>query len=111
MIIPNGTIEVREKNAGGINETTGFPIDSFNKSWSDPQECQYLPSRVNILAVAASGSAYKQATYDILVEMPETLPFNGEQIRLKDDSGNTIGEYSIISVIELRAVNQLKITV
>ena len=61
-------------------------------------------------AVTASGEPYTLATYMVLIEEQKTL-VTGEQIRLKDRSGNVVGEYSVRSNEYLEAVCESKITV
>lgn len=52
--------------------------------------------------------SFKTASYTILIE---EQPFNGEQVRLKSLDGNTVGEFSVISVELLEAVCELKVLV
>jgi hypothetical protein len=54
------------------------------------------------------GMSFKTASYTILIE---EQPFNGEQVRLKSLDGNTVGEFSVISVELLEAVCELKVLV
>ena len=106
MIIVNGTIETKVKSAAGINPATGFPNVSQG-SWSTPIPCQYIPNAHNNLGIA-NGEHYVQAKYAILIDL---MQFSSEQIRLKDMQGNVIGEFSVISVEPLQAVDELKILV
>ena len=106
MIIANGTIEVKEKTAGGINPTNGYPIAS-TYSWGDPIPCQYLVNTHDNLGVV-NGESYTRAAYTILIEQQD---INSEQIRLRNSAGAIIGEYSIISLEHLVAVCETKILV
>lgn len=106
MIIQNGTIEIKQKTAGGIDLTTGHAVKSAS-AWGDPIPCQYIPNSHNFLGVA-SGQHYTQASYTVLIE---EQPFTAEQIRLKDMDGNTVGEYSVLSIEPLQAVCEVKIIV
>lgn len=106
MIIQNGTIETKQKAAGGIDLTTGHAVKSVS-AWNDPIPCQYIPNSHNFLGVS-SGQHYTQASYTVLIE---EQPFTAEQIRLKDMDGNTVGEYSILSIEPLQAVCEIKIIV
>ena len=107
MIIQNGTIELKQKTGGGIDPETGYPIKPTVGDWSLPIPCQYYPNKYNNLG-KVNGMNFKTASYTILIE---EQPFNNEQIRLKTLDGNTVGEFSVISVEPLDAVCELKILV
>jgi len=107
MIIQNGTIETKVKTGGGIDATTGHAVKPTSSSWSTPIPCQFIPNSHNNLGVS-TGQHYTQASYTVLIE---EQPFEAEQIRLKDIGGNTIGEFSILSVEPLEAVCEIRILV
>ncbi|MBQ2189075.1 MAG: hypothetical protein II401_11040 [Bacteroidales bacterium] len=107
MIIQNGTIEVKNKTAGGIDLNTGHPVKSAS-TWGEPIACQYTPNTHNNLGRTVNGQHFTQASYVVLVEEQE---FAGEQIRLKDKNGREIGEFSVISVETLEAVCELRILI
>lgn len=106
MIIPNGTIEFKTKSAGGIDPETGYPIKPTSVAWGDPIECQYLVNKYNQLAKTKS-EPYTQATYSVLIESDRHI--EGEQVRLKDKAGKTVGEFSVIQVEPLDAVCEVRI--
>lgn len=106
MIIQNGTIEAKEKTAGGIDPTTGYPIPSTSR-WGEPIPCQYQYNQHNNLG-RSNGEHFIVASYAILID---EIPFEAEQIRLRDRTGKTLGEYSVISAEPLEAVCQIKILV
>lgn len=108
MIIENGTIEVKSKSAGGIDPETGFPIPSDRVTWGEPIPCQWLANKYSNLGKSEGGN-FTVAHYSILIESEQ--PFTSEQIRLRDNYGNVLGEFSVIEVEALRAVCQLRITV
>ena len=91
MIIPNGTIEVKQKTCGGIDPETGYARRSSDVVWSDPIPCQTLTT---------------SASYSVLID---EQPFDGEQVRLKDSQGKVIGEFSIIQIEPLDAVCEIRI--
>lgn len=107
MIIANGTIEIKNKTAGGIDPETGFPIPSTGKSWGKPIDCQYSANKYNNLG-KSNGEAFTVASYSILIE---EQPFTAEQVRLKDRNGNVLGEFSIMQVEPLEAVGELRILI
>lgn len=111
MIIPNGYIEIKSKSVGGMDED-GYPIPA-KAVWEEPIRCQIVPNRSTLLGVTGQGAGepFTVAEYSILVnenEYPEK-PF--EQIRLTDDGGKSLGEYSVKKVRHLSAVSQYEITV
>ena len=108
MIIANGTIEVKTKLAKGIDPVTGFPIPSSNVSWGELIPCQWVANKYNNLAKSEGGN-FTVAHYSILIESEQT--FTAEQIRLRDNYGNVLGDFSVIGVETLQAMCQLRITV
>jgi len=109
MIIVNGTIEVKRKDGGGIDPTTGFPITATSE-WGECLPCQYLPTENK--QARSLGEAVTRRSYAILLEGHcGCYPCVNEQIRLRDCCGNIIDEFSVISVIPLRAVDQTRIDV
>ena len=107
MIIQNGTIEVKAKTGGGIDSTTGHPKKPTSSSWGTPIACQYIPNSRDNLAVS-TGQHYTKVSYTILIE---EQTFAGEQIRLKDMNGNSLGEFSILSVEPLEAVCEIRLLI
>lgn len=108
MIIENGTIEFKEKSAGGIDPETGYPQKSTS-AWGEPTPCQFTPINRNLLA-RHIGEPITQATYTVLVE-EQPLP-DAEQLRLKDRTGKSLGEFSLIAPPEaLEAVGEIKILI
>lgn len=111
MIIANGTIAVKQKSSGGgIDPATGFPLKPAS-SWEKPIPCQFKAVKFSYLGRSAEGSAFTLASYEILIEASDNAPFKGEQIRLVDEYGSALGEFSIVQVEPLRAVCQTKIIV
>lgn len=108
MIIENGTIELKQKTSGGgIDPTTGYPHKPTSVGWGNPIPCQYSTNKYNNLG-RVNGEHFKTAEYSILIE---DQPFDTEQLRLKDRSGNVVGEFSIIQVEPLEAVCEIRIFV
>ena len=106
MIIPNGTIEPKQKSGGGIDLETGHPLP-VSVGWGDPIDCQYSFSKYDWQA-QLRGEPSTQRSYSILIEQQ---CFTAEQIRLRDRDGNTVGEFPIRSIEPLDAVCQLRIIV
>lgn len=110
MIIANGTIEVKRKRVdAAIDKVTGFPIAPAGVAWEAPIPCQWSANRRDFLGKSVGGN-FISAQYSILMEREGTA-FDAEQIRLSDGNGNILGEFSIIDIEELPAVNQIRIMV
>lgn len=107
MIIQNGTIEVKQKTGGGIDPETGYPQKPGSVAWDEPIPCQYSANKRNNLG-RVNGEHFTMAQYEILIE---EQPFTAEQIRLKNLSGDTVGEFSIMQIEPLEAVCELRILV
>lgn len=109
MIIENGYIEVKTKTGGGIDPTTGYPVP-VGFAYGDPIPCQYYPNRVNLQGRTGDGEAYTVLGFTILLDLTQG-EFNFERIRLSSMSHSMVGEFSVVQVEVLQAVNQIKITV
>lgn len=107
MIIANGTIETKHKEAHGIDPDTGYPTAPTVARWSEPVPCQYSAISYNNLG-RANGEHFTAAQYSILIEQQ---PLHSEQIRLRDRRGSIVGEFSIKQAEPLDAVCQICITV
>lgn len=106
MIIPNGSIEIKQKTSGGIDLVSGYAKRSSDVAWSEPIPCQILTNKFNALALSKHGNPITSASYAVLID---ERPFIGEQVRLKDGQDNIIGEFSIIQIEPLEAVCEIRI--
>lgn len=107
MIIENGTIEFKEKHAGGINPLTGYPRKATDVEWVHTIPCQWIANSRNDLG-RVNGERFSVASFTVLVE-EQPLP-SSRQVRLKDDRGKLLGEFTMVADPEpLTAVGQLKI--
>lgn len=118
MIIANGTIEPKyqrtnpaDADGDGLNDKTGYPVKPTEDSvvWGTPIECQFIPNKRNNMGTAR-GEAFTIAQYRILVR-EEEWQGDSEVIRLTDDGGRVVGEFSIMSVEPLAAVCEISILV
>lgn len=108
-IIPNGTIEVRQKTVGGIDTTTGYAAKPSEATWGDPIPCQYLPQQYNALATTGNGEHVTEQEYEILLD---EQPFSGKQVRLTDTAtGEVLGAFSVKQIEPLWAVCQIRLVV
>lgn len=89
-----------------MNPETGYP-DKPTEAWGEPIPCQYQANN-NSLKGRKNGEAYRIASYEILID---EQPYGAEQLRLRDDNGKVIGEFSVIDIKPLAAVCQVKILV
>lgn len=106
MIIANGTVRFKYKCGGGLDER-GYPVKAA-AIWGDPVPCQYVAKAVDLTARSAE-SPTASRSYEIYLDLP--LPDYTEQLKLTDEGGGELGEYSVQSAETLRAVQQGKITV
>lgn len=118
MIIKNGTLEMRTNAPAELDPDTGYaaepsvipvPLTASFDVWRKPVACQIIPKSLNLQGRTGNDEATFERSYTILIEGINHAPF--EQVRLKDMSGEVLGEYSVISIRVLRAVNQTEIIV
>lgn len=105
MIIANGTIEVRTSTSG-LN-ADGYPQPT-QTAWGAPIECQYVTASRNQYS-KIEGERNVIASYTIYIEGPEN--FAADIIRLTDKEGNVLGEFEVVDVLYLRAVDEVVIHV
>ena len=106
MIIPNGTIQIKQKTSGGgIDPETGYAKRPASVDWSEPIPCQYVVNKYNALATSIS-EHITSASYQVLID---EQPFDGQQVRLLDSKGKVLGEFSIIRTEPLEAVCQIRL--
>lgn len=111
MIIQNGTIEaITMSGDGGLDPQTGYPKKRSEQTLGAAIACQYTANRHDNLGRTKQGEAFVVAQYSILIEQPSE-PFTATRLRLKDMSGATLGDFSVMSVEALEGVCQLRITV
>ena len=106
MIVANGTIETKIKSGGGINPETGYP-NKPSEAWGEPIPCQFRANSYSNKG-RTNGEAFTIASYEILID---EQPYEAEQLRLLNDSGKVLGEFSVIDIKPLAAVCQVKILV
>ncbi len=105
MIIANGHIELKTKTTAGIDPESGYPAEPVSTSWGEPIPCQYIAQRYTNLG-RANGEHFIEASYQVLIE---AQPFGSETVRLKDAEGGIVGEFPVLRVEPLVAVDELKI--
>ncbi len=108
MIIVNGTIEVRQTDgSGGIDPETGYPVEGETQ-WGDPIPCQFIPATQDYLR-KVNDEPYALLTWTILID--QVPIFTAEQIRLRRRDGEVVGEYSVVSIEQLDAVCETRLSV
>lgn len=103
MIIANGTILPKASIGGGIDPQTGLasaPTEAYGK----PIPCQWIAQSYNAIAKVL-GEPATLASYQVLIE---SQPFDATALRLIDEDGTILGDYSIKQVERLQAVGQLR---
>ena len=106
MIIANGIIQIKQKAPQNVDPVTGYPRKA-ESSWGEPIPCQWLQKQKNLLALI-NNEPHTVQHYDILIDETQ---IEGEQLRLTDDTGRHLGDFSIIALEELRGVCQIRISV
>jgi len=105
MIIVNGVIQRKVQTGGGI-DTNGNPArPSF--VWDNPVECHIKVNKRDNLG-KQNGNTFTVASYEIIIE-PQA--FDADVIKITDKSGTDLGEFSVISIEHLEAVETVKILV
>jgi len=107
MIIRNGTVQFVTLENGGLDDN-GYPTPP-SKTYGEGVPCQYMPAKRDLQA-RANEEAVRELGFTILLEMSVHLRPT-EMLRLSDRFGREIGEYSVISIEPLDAVQQVKILV
>lgn len=111
MIIANGTVAFKLKSQPpGLDPETGYPVHPGTAAvWSQPVACQIVAASLDLQAkTAATGSPLKSVRWVIYVEA-QPLPQASEQIRLSDDRGESIGDYTITQIEPLDAVSEVRL--
>lgn len=106
MIIANGYIEELIEVGGGLDEQ-GYPKRATVEA-GEKIKCQYIVSRLDLTARGASGEAYVQSSFKVLIDEQE---LGSERLRLTTLQGKHLGDYSIISIKHLRAVRQVEVII
>ncbi len=105
MIIVNGEICAKVKTGGGLDEN-GNPIRP-SESWEAPIPCHIRSNTYNNKG-KANGNTFTVASYEVLIE---SQPFVAERVKLTDRNGKDLGEFSVMEIEYLDAVDTVKITV
>ena len=106
MIIANGTIRFKS-TSGGLDER-GYPVKAA-ALWGEAIPCQYVPKSVDLTARSAE-SPTAVRSYEIYLPLPLPADYS-EQLKLTDEGGEELGEYSVQSAETMRAVQQVLIIV
>lgn len=106
MIIVNGYIRC-VKESTEENDENGYAVVSDKEVSEKRIPCQYLLNS-DLLAESKEGNPYSRRTATIFIELQA---FEAERIQLFTKNDKLIGEFSVRSVTELKAVRQTQITV
>lgn len=104
MIIENGTLQIKVKTGGGLDEN-GNPVRP-SESWSPAIPCNIETNQYNGKG-AVNGNVFTVASFAILIE---DRPFDADRVLLTRE-GKSLGEFAVKAVIPLSEVGILKITV
>lgn len=104
MIIENGTLQIKLKTGGGLDEN-GNPVRP-SESWSPAIPCNIETNQYNGKGTV-NGNVFTVASFTILIE---DRPFDADRVLLTRE-GKSLGEFAVKAVIPLSEVGILKITV
>lgn len=105
-ITANGSVKFKTKTGGGIDTTTGYP-KAVTVAWSSAYDCHIVKSTENLQA-KDNGEPIVDKSYTVYITQ-SALP--SEQIELFDNSGVSLGEFSVISAEYIDTKGVLKIIV
>jgi hypothetical protein len=110
MILENGTIRIKSKTGGGL-DADGYPVAPV-VDWLEPIPASIVPAKLNYLAKSPHGSNYVDVSYTALIEYEELrveLLRKSERVWLEWQGVS--GEFPVIRIEPLRAVDLIKIIV
>lgn len=103
MIIANGFIRFKEQVEEQVDDK-GYPMLSPD-AWGEAIECQY--NITSNLQARSNGEAYTAKSFVVWVEQ---MDVPSEVVMLYDGRGKEVGQFSVISVEQLDAVCQTRLT-
>lgn len=107
MIIENGALKYLAGTAGGGIGDDGKPV-KHTDVWSEATPCNIRANNRNNLG-RKEGTAFIIAAYIVTLEY--RTGFNPGRIQLFNDEGQLLGEFPVVSLEVLEAVNAIKIVV
>lgn len=102
----NGTIQVITRTADAINPSTGDPVPATELAGPEIQ-CHIKAINQSNKGIYEGGT-FSQSTYEILIEARD---IEGNRLRIKNNKGNDLGDFTIQSIEHLDITNRTKITV
>lgn len=106
-ITTNGTVSFCTKTGGGFDENTMMPI-AATKTWSTAIGCNWNHVSQDLLAKDPQREAYTNAKYCIYVPIGTEIT---ERLKLGDNNGNFLDEFSAISIQHFPNKGVIKIIV
>lgn len=105
MIFGNGSIRFKKKTGGGL-DGMGYPVKA-DVSWGEEIECQWRKVKEDYQA-QTQGENYTERSLEILIEGIDRV--ESEILELRDDDGVIVGEFSVVRIDRLKAVDKTRIT-
>lgn len=107
MIIENGTLKYLAGTTGGGIGDDGKPVKRTD-TWSEAIPCNIRANNRNNLG-RKEGTAFIIAAY--IVTLERRTGFDPGRIQLFNDEGQLLGEFPVVAIEVLEAVNAIKIFV
>jgi hypothetical protein len=104
----NGFLQYKIVNEDAEFNEYGEPVSDAASEWSEPIACSIKTNKDNRKGKYEDGE-FRVASFIILLE-DRNEPFDANRVRL-ERYGNTLGEYRVQSIEELRTVGRLQIIV
>lgn len=101
-----GFISPQVSVPGVIDEETGIPVGG-GLSFETDYECEYFPTTLSNKGVNVGGK-FEQSEYEITVY---DMNFSASFIRLKNRKGDVLCEREVKSIMELEAIQRIKVIV
>lgn len=106
FVVANGSVSFKYKTGGGFEAITGYPVVA-KSYWGEPVECHWATVSMDLLAIGHN-EHFTNAKFVVYI-LGNTLPT--EQMKLSDNNGDVLGEYSVISYEYLQVKGVTKIIV
>jgi hypothetical protein len=106
VIIENGFVRGKNITEKGF-DVNGNPIEA-SETLGEPIPCYIRQLKHDFLARTEQGNNYISASYEVLIDLQQ---FDYEHINLEYSNGKVLGDFRILYIQDLAAVNATQILV